>query len=118
MLPGMSVFTGIGAPTGTAMSAYFAMWGLFTFALFFGTLKVNRSLQLVFASTCVLFFILAISNYTGNAALIGNFRINTLAGYEGILCGFSAFYLGIAEVLNDTYKKTVLPVFPIGKPVN
>lgn len=112
MLPGMSIFSGIGAPTGNAMTSYFFMWGLFTFALFFGTLKASRSLQLVFATTAVLFFILAASNLTGNAALIGNFRLNTLAGYEGIICGFSAFYLGVAEVLNDTYHRTVLPVFP------
>lgn len=116
MLPGTAVFTGISAPTGTAMGSYFFMWGLFTFALFFGTFKANRSLQLVFATTAVLFFILAVSNFTANAALIGNFRISTLAGYEGIICGLSAFYLGIAEVLNETYKKTILPIFPTIKP--
>jgi len=116
MLPSMSIFTGIGAPTGNAMASYFFMWGLFTFALFFGTLKASRSLQFVFATTATLFFILTASNFTGNAALIGSFRLNTLAGFEGIICGLSAFYLGVAEVLNETYKKTVLPVFPIKNP--
>ena len=37
-------FAGIAAPTETAMAAYFFMWGLFTFAMFFGTLKTNRAL--------------------------------------------------------------------------
>src|SRR5580658_815568 len=32
-----------------AMCAYLGMWGVFTFFLFFGTLKLNRALQFVFA---------------------------------------------------------------------
>src|SRR4051812_26533502 len=43
-----------------AMAAYLAVWGLFTFLLFFGTLKLNRALQFVFASLTVLFALLAI----------------------------------------------------------
>jgi succinate-acetate transporter protein len=55
VLPSFS-FTGISAPTETAMAAYFFLWGLFTFAMFFGTLKTNRALQFVFASLTILFF--------------------------------------------------------------
>jgi len=32
------------------------------------------------------------------------------AGYEGILCGASAAYLAIAEVLNEVYGRPVLAV--------
>jgi len=35
--------------------------------------------------------------------------VKTIAGYEGILCGFSAIYLATAEVINETYGKTILP---------
>src|SRR5262245_35824803 len=48
------------APDATAMTAYLAMWGLFTAGLFVGTLKINRALQVVFATLVVLFFLLAI----------------------------------------------------------
>src|SRR3954469_25475471 len=41
--------------SGSAFSAYLAMWGIFTFLLFFGTLKLNRALQFVFASLTLLF---------------------------------------------------------------
>jgi succinate-acetate transporter protein len=61
-------------------------------------------------SVTVLFFLLAARDLTGNATILGNFRINALAGYEGIICGLSAIYLGIAEVLNEVHKKTVLPI--------
>ena len=60
--------------------------------MFFGTLKANRALQFVFISVTVLFFLLAARDLTGNAALLGNFKIDELAGYEGIICGSSAIY--------------------------
>jgi succinate-acetate transporter protein len=111
VLPSFS-FTGISAPTETAMAAYFFMWGLFTFAMFFGTLKTNRALQFVFASLTVLFLLLTARELTGNAAIIGDLTIGTIAGYEGVICGLSAVYLAFAEVLNEMHQKTVLPIHP------
>jgi succinate-acetate transporter protein len=111
VLPSFS-FTGISAPTETAMAAYFLMWGLFTFAMFFGTLKTNRALQFVFASLTVLFLLLTARELTGNAAIIGDLTIGTIAGYEGVICGLSAVYLAFAEVLNEMHQKTVLPIHP------
>jgi succinate-acetate transporter protein len=88
----------------TSMALYLGVWGLFTLYMFVGTLKKNAALQFVFGSLVVLFFLLAIGDYTG----IG--WIKTLAGYEGIVCGLSAIYLACAEVLNETYDRQVLPV--------
>src|SRR6201995_942555 len=45
-------------PSETAMCAYLAMWGLFTLCLFFGTLRLNRALQIVFGTLVILFFLL------------------------------------------------------------
>src|SRR6202000_95802 len=36
----------VAAPNETAMASYLAIWGLFTLLLFFGTLKLNRALQI------------------------------------------------------------------------
>jgi succinate-acetate transporter protein len=87
-----------------ALATYLLLWGIFTGLLFIGTLRINRALQFVFATLTILFFLLAIGDYTGNSA------IKTFAGYEGILCGLSAIYTGIANLLNEVYKKNVLPV--------
>jgi len=89
------------------MGAYLSMWGLFTLVMFFGTLKSNRALQFVFASLALLFFLLALGDFTGNIA------ITRIAGYEGIVCGFSAIYTGLAQVINEVFAKTVLPLFPM-----
>ena len=90
-----------------AFAAYFFMWGLFTFVMFLGTLRINRALQFVFLSLTILFFLLAARDYLGSAA------IGTLAGYEGIICGLSAVYTALAQVLNEVYKKVVAPIGPV-----
>jgi len=92
------------APSGKSMCAYLFIWGVFTLFLFFGTLKLNRALQVVFGTLVILFFLLAAEKATGSEA-IGKF-----AGYEGIICGASAIYAGMANVLNEVYGKTVLPL--------
>ena len=99
----------ITATSGTGMIAYLIMWGIFTLLLFFGTLKINKALQFVFATLTILFFLLAAGDATGNAGL------KTFTGYEGIVCGLSAIYTGIASLLNEVYGKTVLPIGPVGK---
>jgi succinate-acetate transporter protein len=86
------------------MAAYFVMWGLFTLVMFIGSLKTTRALQVVLGLLTVLFFLLAIGETTGNAT------ITQVAGYEGIITGFSAVYAGLAEVLNEMYKRTVAPL--------
>jgi uncharacterized protein len=109
-LVGLIVFPGMGwgtAPSKSSMAAYLFMWGLFTAVMFFGTLKSNRALQFVFASLTVLFFMLAAGDALDSAA------ISKLAGYEGIVCGFSAIYAGLAQVLNEAHGKTVLPLCPV-----
>jgi succinate-acetate transporter protein len=95
------------AASESAMIAYLSIWGVFTFLLFFGTLRLNRALQFVFASLTILFFLLVAGDITGNAT------VKQLAGYEGIVCGASAIYTGIANLLNEMYGKTVLPIGPV-----
>ncbi len=91
------------------MAAYLALWGVFTSFMFIGTLRLNRMLQVVFASLALLFFLLALGDITENGA------IKTFAGIEGIFCGFSAIYGAMAQVLNEVYGKVVLPIGPIAK---
>jgi hypothetical protein len=87
-----------------AMAAYLFMWGMFTAVMFIGILRATRALQFVFLSLTILFFLLAIGDFTGNGT------ITVIAGYEGIICGFSAIYTGLAQVLNEMFKRTVAPL--------
>jgi succinate-acetate transporter protein len=93
----------------SAMIAYFIMWGIFTGVMFVGTLKISKALQFIFASLTVLFFLLAIRDITGNAV------IATFTGIEGVICGASAVYTAMAQVLNEVYGRVVLPIGPVSK---
>ena len=97
------------AASEAAMVAYLIIWGIFTLCLFFGTLKLSRALQVVFATLFILFFLLAAGDSTGNSSL------KTFTGYEGIFCGGSAIYTGVAILLNEVYGKTILPLGIVSK---
>ena len=94
----------INPSSSSGMVWYLIMWGIFTFLMFIGTLKLSKALQVVFASLTVLFFLLAAGESTGNTG------ITYFAGYEGIFCGLSAVYTGIAQLLNEVYGRVVLPL--------
>lgn len=104
---------GLGEAAGSlSMAAFLFMWGFFTLFMFIATLRISRALQVVFGSLTVLFFLLAIGNFTGSTFIL------TLAGYEGILCGFSAIYAAMAQVINETYGKSVLPMGDVSQAMN
>lgn len=109
-LVALLVFPAMGwgeAPDSIAMAAYLCMWGIFTAVMFLGTLKMNRALQFVFGSLAILFFLLALGNFTGDPTII------RIAGYEGIVCGASAIYAALAQVLNEVYGREVAPLCPV-----
>jgi succinate-acetate transporter protein len=83
----------------TAMGFYLLMWGIFTGLMFIATLKLTRELQFVFGSLTILFFLLAIGDFTGIA------WIKTVAGYEGIICGGSAVYTAFVQIYGEVFKK-------------
>ncbi len=101
---------GVVAANETAMAAYLALWGLFTAVMFIGTFRLSRALQFVFGTLTILFFLLAYADFTGASA---DFKHAT--GFEGILCGFSAIYTGLAQILNELYGRTLWPLGPVKK---
>lgn len=95
---------GLAAADPLSMACYLGLWGLFTFALFIGTLKGKTIGKLVFGSLTILFALLALANVTGSHA------VHTIAGYEGILCGFFALYESAAIVINEKFERQILPL--------
>jgi len=87
-----------------AMATFLGLWGVFTAVMFVGTFKLSRALQFVFGSLTVLFFLLVAVKLGENPTL------EHFTGYEGIICGLSAIYTGLAQVLNELYGRTVLPL--------
>ena len=97
-------FPGIEAADKTSLAFYLLLWGIFTLFMFIGTLKHNKATQVVFGSLTVLFFLLSISDFTGNHT------ITMIAGFEGIFCGLSAIYSAMGQIVNAEFGKEIFPL--------
>ena len=96
---------GIGeAPTPNAMGWFLTIWGVFSFGLFIATFKLAKMMRILFGSVVVLFFLLAIADFTGNAT------IKFIAGVDGIFSGSFALYIALAMVINSTFEKEIVPI--------
>lgn len=94
----------IGKPSAMSMAFYLGMWGVFSAFLFTATLKMIPAMRWLFGSVVVLFALLTLANISGSHL------IHTLAGIEGIVCGSMAIYIGMAQLLNETYGRVVMPL--------
>ncbi|WP_206684032.1 acetate uptake transporter [Pontibacter beigongshangensis] len=87
-----------------SMGWFLTLWGLFTFGMFIGTFRLSRALQIVFGTLVLLFALLALADFTGSH------QVKLLGGYTGIICGLSAIYTCLAQILNEVYGKELLPL--------
>ncbi len=97
-------FPGIAKADSKSMGFYLLFWGIFTAFMFAGTLKHNRASQVVFLSLALLFFALSIGDFTELSS------VKLLAGWIGIICGASAVYSSVAQVVNNEFGKSILPL--------
>ncbi len=84
-----------------SMGVYLLLWGIFTLGMFVGALTHNTITKVVFGSLTLLFFLLAIGDFTHNPT------ITVIAGVVGIFCGASAMYSAIGQVVNNEHKKEI-----------
>ena len=82
-------------------AAYLGVWGMFTGLMFIISLKLSKGIQSIFLTLTVLFFLLAAGQY--------NETVHVVAGYEGILCAFTAIYVAWATLFNEVYGRPIMP---------
>ena len=99
------VFSGLGL--------YLWMWGIFTAYMFIASLRTTGAVALVFLLLAITFIVLGI----GNSALAGTTNVINgtikLGGYLGIITAIAAWYASFAAVVNSTFARTIMPVFPL-----
>lgn len=83
---------------------YLTAWGTFTLMMFMGTLAKARALQAIFLSLTITFYLLAVGDFTHNSA------ITHIGGNFGLLTAFLAFYLAAADIINESFGRTILPI--------
>jgi succinate-acetate transporter protein len=87
-----------------AVGWYLLVWGVFSLAMWFGTFSLNRMLFLIFLFLTITFFLL------GFGDLLGAPGLKAAGGYGGLLTALLAFYLAIAEIVNEVRGRVVLPI--------
>lgn len=101
MIPKM----GLGeAPSAQAMGWFLTIWGIFSTGLFIATFSLSKMMRVLFGSVVALFFLLAIADFSGNAT------IKLIASIDGIFAGAFALFIALVMVINDTFKKEIIPL--------
>jgi uncharacterized protein len=99
----------------SVIGLYLWTWGIFTSLMFFASLRTTGAVAIVLLLLAITFIVLGI----GNSALAGGTdTINgtiKLGGYLGLATAIAAWYTAIAAVLESTFARTVLPVFPLNR---
>jgi succinate-acetate transporter protein len=96
-------FGAINPADAVSIGFYLLLWGIFTLFMFLGTLTHNMITKVIFLSLTVLFFLLAIGDFTGNH------HITVFAGFIGIFCGLSAIYSAVAQIVNVELGRKIFP---------
>jgi succinate-acetate transporter protein len=97
------------------LGLYLWTWGIFTTLMFFASLRTTGAVALVFLLLAITFIVLGIGNSAlsgGTATINGTIK---LGGWLGIATAIAAWYAAIAAVLESTFARPVLPVFPLNR---
>ena len=101
------LLTGAPSDQRVAIGAYLLGWTIFTFYMWIATFRLNGALIAIFTALLATFALLAIGEFVDSSG------IHKLGGWVGIITAILAWYLAAAIVINHTFKKTVVPVWPI-----
>src|SRR6202167_6541867 len=99
----------IGGNAGHAIGVYLAAWAIFTAYMTVAAFRVSGAVLLVFVLLTITFILLAIGAIGPHAT------VTHWGGYLGLATAAAAWYASFAVVTNSTFKRTVLPVMPLGE---
>jgi len=98
--------------THAGVSLWLYAWAIFTLLMLIASVRTNGVLVAVFSLLTITFFLLA----AGNAGLTGVQATNStikLGGWFGLATAAGAWYGALAQVMNSTFGRVVLPLFPL-----
>jgi len=95
-----------------AVGTYLMAWAIFTAYMTVAALRVSGAVLLVFVLLTVTFVLLAVGEYqtTGILHVSGWTKAG---GWVGVATAAAAWYASFAGVTNSTFKRVVLPVYPL-----
>lgn len=101
----LSVFK-VYEPSATDVGYFLVAWTLYSVIMFIASMRIHTAMAFTFLTLIIGFILLDLGHF-------GNPTFNIVAGYELMICAFSALYMMAAIIINDLAGKTVLSM---GKP--
>jgi succinate-acetate transporter protein len=99
-----------GADAHKAIGVYLLGWAIFTAYMTVASLRTSGAVAAVFVALTVTFVFLTIGAFaTGHMATTWT----KIGGWAGLVTAALAWYASFAGVTNSTFKRTVLPTFPL-----
>lgn len=98
----------------SAVGYFLAGWTIFTGIMMIASFRLNGAVITVFVLLFLTFLALSLGQFTtaaGAKAADNGFHI--LGGYLGLLTAAAAFYTALAGVTKSTFKRDILPVWPV-----
>ncbi|UUT34422.1 acetate uptake transporter [Microbacterium elymi] len=92
---------------GSAIGIYLLAWGIFTLYMAIAASRTNLVVLLVFIALTLTYFALAAGEFAGSSTW------TIIGGWLGIITAIFAWYGSFATVTNFTYKRTLLPLWPL-----
>jgi succinate-acetate transporter protein len=86
----------------TDVGFFLLVWTLYTAIMFIASLWIHKAMTVTFITLLLGFMFLDIGHFVDPVW-------NKVAGFELIICAFSAWYMMAAIIINDVSQKTLLP---------
>ena len=93
-----------------AVGVFLLGWTIFTAYMTIPSLRVSAAVATVFVLLTITFVLLTIG------AFRSQLTVTQWGGYFGIAKAAAAWYASFAGVVNETFKKAIIPTIPLGPP--
>jgi succinate-acetate transporter protein len=97
------------AQHGQALGLFLYGFGIFTVWIAIASFRTNAVVVVALAGLAATLFVLGAGNYDGSGLTVET------GGYMGLVVAALAAYLSCAELCEASYKRAVLPLFPLAK---
>ncbi len=106
------VLTGVRSPAdaSVAVGVFLLGWAIFTFYMILPSLRVSGAVAAVFILLTATFVLLTIG------AFQTQITVTKWGGYIGLATAGAAWYASFAGVVNETFKKVLIPTLPLAPP--
>jgi succinate-acetate transporter protein len=97
------------AQAGHAQGLFLYAFGIFTVWILIASFRTNAMVVLALAGLAATLFVLGVGSYYGSGLTVET------GGYLGLVVAALAAYIGLAELCETAYKRSILPLWPLAR---